>query len=181
MTAMPAEYTGSIVAAIGTSLLTQVSDALALTAAGRPNRVVSVAGAEVPWDECDCGMLAFSVNNRYIALQFPVPAIDQLQNCDTQYVVIDAALTIVRCVARPSDNGVSPKPAAMNADFAVAESDAFTLWNTANCALSAMRDSSPRVIADVIVNQCVPLGAQGGCAGSQLQFKMGLWRPCPCG
>jgi PKD repeat protein len=167
---------------IGTGLLNGVAAALVSTTCGRPKRVVYSVGADQPWDACDCGQLALNVNRRYTSRSFPTDASDSTRgDCENSIVVFDCSLSIVRCVPGPGRNGEPPTATALDAAFRCQEEDAQVVWNTAWCYFTQLRDITPRLIVDFIINDQPSLGPSGACGGSQLNFKFGLYVPCGCG
>lgn len=158
-----------------------VNTALAATPAGQVNRVVFSPGAELAWDECDCGQLALVINRRYPSRTFPQDSSDNvLGECDDIGWVIDCKLSIVRCTPGPDDNGDPPTPAAMLAAWQTQESDAYTIRNVVRCYLQAIVTSTPRLIANFIVNDQPSVGPLGNCAGTELNFKIGFYTSCGC-
>lgn len=177
----PTAWSTTGVANVVNQLLSAVSAALSGTSGGTPKRVVFEPGADVPWDECDCGQLALAVRDRYTSRAFPSSAIDgRVGNCENVVVVFDCALSLTRCVPIPDANGKAPTPHALSKYAARQEEDAYVVWNTTQCFLMMLRDSSPQLITDFIVNNSVSLGPQGACSGTQLNFKFGLYVPCGC-
>lgn len=163
-------------------VLAAVSAALANTTCGVPKRVTYSPGAEQAWDACDCGQLALSVNRRYRSRGFPREATDDLRgSCDDVVITFDCSLSIVRCFPGPDKNGSPPRPSAQAAAFACQEEDAYVVWNTTWCYLTQLRDSTPRLVTDFVLNDQPSLGPSGACGGSQLNFKFGLYVPCGCG
>lgn len=177
----PIVWAPSTVNSILTGLLTAVSGTLALTTGGRPRRVVFAPG-EVAWDECDCGQLAVDVTRRYRSRGFPTDATDALiGNCDEVMIIFDCTISMVRCIPIPDVNGKAPSPTALGRSALIMEEDAYALWNATWCYMSRLRDNTPRLISDFIINDDVSLGPSGACAGSELHFKFGMYVPCGCG
>lgn len=163
-------------------LLVAVNDALTATTCGAPKRVTYSPGLEQAWDLCDCGQLALSVNRRYRTRSFPTDGSDQLRgSCDEILVGIDCSLSIVRCVPGPDRNGAPPTPTQQATAFTCQEEDAYVVWNTTWCYLERLRDTPPALVTEFIINDQPSLGPSGACAGSQLNFKFGLYVPCGCG
>ena len=168
-----------------TPLLTAVSTGLAGTANGAPNRVLFQPGAEVAWDECDCGLLAVKVNRRYRTRGFPEDWTDRvIGNCDELGIVVDCSLQLVRCVPIVGENDSLPASDTALLNAAIREQeDAYTVWRTTQCYLTLLREpapGSPQLITDYVINDQTPLGPQGGCAGTELHFKFGLYIDCGC-
>jgi hypothetical protein len=167
-----------------TGLLTAVSTALSASTLGTPNRIVYVPGNEVAWDKCDCGQLGLHVVNRYRTRQFPLSGVDViLGNCDDVGMVIDCAMSIVRCVPGPGDDDddMAPDPTALRNTAIAFEQDAFIVWDTTQCYMTGLKNATPKTITDFIINEQVSLGPLGNCAGTELHFKFGLYVNCGCG
>lgn len=181
MTTPPFVWSFSSVTDVVTPLLSVVSTALTGSAGGTVKRVVFVPGSEVAWDACDCGQLALAVRRRYSSRAFPTDGTDTVVgNCENSIIVFDCALSIVRCVPIPDVNGRPPTAAALSNAAAIQEDDAYVVWNATYCYLVRLRDTTPRHIADFVINDQVSLGPQGGCSGTELHFKFGLYVPCGC-
>lgn len=168
---------------VATIILNAVNAALGQTAAGSPERVTLTPGSEIPWDDCSCGLLSLAVTNRYVSRLFPVSAVDLPTNCCDTNIVAEMSLAIIRCVPGPGENGQSPTPEDMAAAFAVQESDAYTVWTAVECALDVMYQATNNIMVfGFIINDQLTVGAEGGCAGTELHFKVGWTYPCPsCG
>jgi len=181
VTSPPFVWQPGSVAAVATTLLAAASTALTGTSGGAVRRVVFAPGADVAWDNCDCGQLALAVRRRYTSRAFPTDASDVVMgNCENALVVFDCALSIVRCAPTPDVNGRPPSSQALSDVAAVLEEDAYVVWNTTYCTLVNMRDANPRRVADFVINDQTSLGPLGGCAGTELHFKFGLYVPCGC-
>lgn len=163
-------------------VLTAASQALSGSSAGPINRVLMSPGAEVAWDECECGLLALSTGRVYRSRgQIFNDAGDVFLNCDAEIRVVSFSLSVVRCVPSVGDNVTSaPTADALTAAFAIQEEDGFLVWEAVTDTLCALVKASPPQVPAYVVNERVPLGPQGGCAGSQINFKVGWYRPCNC-
>lgn len=164
-------------------LLGDVNTALGATPAGACDRALLLPGADIPWDACECGTLGVAVRRAYRTRNFPQDAQDVYTKCDDFAMAFDLTMVVLRCVPlgdtnEPNTLYVPPTPAQSLAALQVQESDRAVVFNTVTCSLSELEDVS--LVGSYIVNDSVSLGPQGGCAGSQLNFKVALYPPCPC-
>lgn len=171
------------VANVLSGLLADVNAALAATPYGACQYAVVLPGTDIPWDDCGCGMLAVAVNRVYRTRNFPQDAQDVYTKCDDFAVAFDLKMVVLRCVPlgdtqQPSAVYVPPGPAQTLVALQTQESDRAVVFNTVTCSLSELEEV--RLVGSYIVNDSVTLGPQGGCAGSQLNFKLALYPPCPC-
>lgn len=167
---------------VAVTVLDTVSAALTGSAGGPVSRIALMPGLEIAWDDCQCGTLALAVTNRYTSRNFPITAQDLPVNCCNLYLVYEYALVIVRCVPGETTDARPPKVAALASAFDVQESDAFVLRTQTECALASLyTPTGSETIAAYVVNDQPSLGPQGGCAGSQLNFKVAFSYPCGCG
>lgn len=134
---------------------------------------------EVAWDNCQCGQLALTITRIYLSQQFPQDASRQ-QPCPTGAFVADCSLSIVRCVPGPDQNGNPPKSSELLTAAGIELQDAYFVWTTTECILKRLTDALPYGLTDYVVIDQVPLGPLGGCAGTELHFKMGFNRPGVC-
>jgi len=183
MTTPATMMSSTSVLTVATQVLTAAAVALSGSSSGPVKRVALFPGTEVPWDECDCGLLALNVvqmyNSRGGMLQ---SAGDVYQNCEPPVRVATMQLAVVRClpVASPSSVTQAPTPAQMIAAFAVQEEDAFLVWQSTQCVLNQLDDPTNPQVAAQLVNERISLGPAGGCVGTQLTFKVGWYRSCDC-
>ena len=131
-----------------------------------PGKQFVLAGGEVPWDQCDCNGQVWS---RVVNLQ-PVVGNTKAngQPCTVLHWEFTMAVGVIRCVAVPTESGKLPGGARMTQDGDRAALD-----------LAAMIQA---VVCDPLtynVTSGVPLGALGGCAGSEVTFVVRL-APCGC-
>lgn len=171
------------VANLLSGLLGDVNTALAATPAGRCQYAVVLPGADIPWDNCECGLLALAVNRVYRTRNFPQDAQDVYTKCDDFAVALDLKMVVLRCVPvtatlEPAAVYVPPTPAQTLAALQTQEEDRAVVFSTVTCSLSELEEV--RLVGSYIVNDSVTLGPQGGCAGSQLNFKVALYPSCPC-
>ena len=159
----------------GRSLLDCAATALGTTAAGTPPRVCFVVGAELPWDNCQCGSLTVHVPRSYPSEHFPdAKVVGPFKDCTTPFTVVEYVLTVLRCVPQSDDAGNPPSCDAVELAAATDMDDrTAVLWGTQCCLQQRMH----------MVGDQLGLGESGTCAGSELHVFVPLsncW-PCPDG
>lgn len=164
-------------------LVQDVGNALVGSLAGRPDRVVVLPGIDVAWDSCQCGQLSIVCRRAYRSRNFPQDALDNYTKCIDFAMVFDLSMTLVRCVSigeGPEPQAVyrPPSPVQTLHDLQVQEEDRAVVWETVDCSLSQLGQTN--LLSSYILNESLTLGPQGMCAGSQLNFKVSLYGPCPC-
>lgn len=141
---------------------------------------------EVAWDNCQCGLLAITVNRVYTSRGFPTDTSQEKRgNCNVGYRVVDASLLIVRCVpveGDDSNNALVTPPKVTDVETTTRRTfvDENVAWSTLSCMLDAMYNAAPQQIAEWVVNDSIPLGPQGACGGVQINFKYAFMRDCAC-
>lgn len=176
----PYDWTSTSEYIITTDIVKAVTTALAASPGGAVARASVVPGSAIAWDECDCeGSLMLAVNRHFRTRNFPQDASGTYTKCQDTKLVVDCSLAIIRCVSGVDENGDAPTPEQLGADAATQGSDAFTVWEAAQCILSQMEQGV--LITDYIINDQSYTGPQGNCAGSELHFQFGLMPPSPCG
>jgi hypothetical protein len=167
---------------VASQVLSACQVALSGSSSGPVNRVALYPGAEIAWDECDCGLLAINVvrmfNSRGNMLQ---DAGDVYQACEPPVRVASFQLTVVRCLPVTGHDVTSPPtPEQLIAAFAVQEEDSYLVWTATQCVLNQLDDPTQPKVAAQLVNDRISLGPLGGCVGTQLNFKVGWYRSCDC-
>ena len=132
-----------------------------------PGKQFVLAGNEVPWDQCDCDGQVWS---RVVSM---VPIIANVkangQPCTVLRWELTLAVGVIRCVAVPAEgSGKLPSGAKMTLDGHKAATDMANLVQAVLC--------DPNTLT---MPGALPLGAQGGCAGSEVTFTTKL-TPCNC-
>lgn len=150
-----------------------VYDALDGSLGGTPNRYCPLTPGEVAWDLCDCGLLTQSIGVSGPGLNFPtISDTIPFHKCGPPLVVVEVKMTLVRCVARPSDTGKPPKCDALLHDALVMEHDRFIMRDTVSCCLKSQYDNVN--ITAFTVGRDTPVGPQGGCAGIELGYTFAV-------
>lgn len=140
----------------------------------KPQRAGVVPGA-IAWDECDCGMLAVSLNQVYMSEIFPNPAGQKVGACDAPYEVGEFVIQIVRCAPNPVSLE-QPAPSVLDLDASAKEVllDAYELLKSASTELCQMK--ADREISDFFLRPLTAQGPLGGCVGNELRVLVSLPR-----
>src|SRR5574342_122459 len=171
-------------AAIVTGVGTCVVDALNQTPAGAPDRQCLLLPTNViPWDACDCGgQVALAIRNVYGSQMFPQPAsYADWAHCGPRFIVAEVVVSVTRCVTGVDQNGQGPPCATALAEAITLENDRTAVRQAIACCLKAMKDARPPTlgVGAWILQPSVTLGEQGGCAGSETVFLVGVLG-CAC-
>lgn len=131
-----------------------------------PGKQFVLAGAEPPWDQCDCD------GQVWVRLVQIVPAIGVRkangQPCNVLHWETTLAIGVIRCVAQPATSGKLPSGAKMTLDGHQFAADIANLTQAIVC--------DPLTAGSVIAG---PIGPQGTCAGSEVAFAVRL-KACEC-
>lgn len=121
-----------------------------------PARQIIQPGTEVAWDECCDGMGWV----RLLNVQ-PTPTATKANGmpCGIQWWNIQLAAGVLRCVDVVDDRGVAPTAEQITADGHEFALDASNLLQAIVCDRYTYQ-----------VSGVTPVGPQGGCAGSEVQF-----------
>lgn len=149
-------------------LLTCVHEQLAATTAGAPARAMVVTGAEIAWDDCECGQLTVHMLRTYPSDQFPVlKQVGPFDRCEAAYTVAEYVVTILRCVPVQDDTGRAPTPAAMDAAAQVDHEDRWAVRRGVACCFE---NDDPRRRTKRLIQEQLAVGDEGQCAGSELHL-----------
>jgi hypothetical protein len=160
-------------------LLDCAGAALAATDAGAPARALVATGAEIAWDNCECGQLSVHVLRTYPADTFPVlKQSGPYERCQTTFTVVEYVVTILRCVPVQDDSGQPPVPAAMTA---AARTDFTDRWAVRSGVMCCLADDNPLTRNPMLVQEQLAIGDEGMCAGSELHVLIGFSNCNPCG
>lgn len=140
---------------------------VAATEAGVPARVCVVPGAELAWDECECGQLTVHVLRQYPSRVFPTEDRVPMAPCSTAYLVAVFAVTILRCVPIGGEDAIPPTCEELDAAARTQADDALAVFNGVMCCI----DDGLR---EFIVLDQPTVGPAGQCAGSQLTIAVGF-------
>lgn len=120
-------------------------------------------GGEVAWDECDCEGQVWS---RLVTAQ-PVygPSKANGKTCVVRWD-LTLAVGVLKCAAGPTSRGKMPSAAQITEGGHTFADDLLAIMTAIECDETKYR-----------MNDAVPLGPNGGCAGSEVRF---IVRMTPC-
>lgn len=150
-----------------------VRDAAVAGLSTPPDRASIVPGA-IAWDECDCGLLAVSLNQVYVSDSFPAPYVDRTNPCGGAWEVGEYVVQIVRCAPSPDGQSLSPTVAGLEEAALLVQTDTVELLTAIQELLCGLL--SDNQIIDFVINPLTAQGPQGGCVGNELRFLIGLPR-----
>lgn len=175
MVAVP-RYTGAYAIDLVTDVGQAVRDALIADGAD-VDRFCPVVPGQIAWDACECGQLAQTINPVNATASFPTPANDQRRTaCGPSGAALVVTLSLTRCVQGVDDNGNPPSCSALLADATRLENDRYIVRRTVACYLKAARETYR--ILDFTVGTASSVGPEGGCAGVELTYQIGLHDFC---
>jgi hypothetical protein len=156
------------------AILAAVGESLADTTEGTPAYRALVAGAEVPWTDCDCGgQLTVHMPRVYPSDDFPV--IKQLppfrSPCGVRMSVAQYAVTVLRCAPTIREDGAGPTAAEATAAAEIDHEDRWAVRRGVCRWAEALPDERPKF---VIMGDQIALTTAGGCLGSELTVFVGL-------
>jgi len=154
---------------VTSALVTAVYAALT----SKPERSGVVPGV-IPWDACDCGMLAGSVSMTYLSDTFPEQQHGVIGNCTAAWEVSEIVLQIIRCAPVSQVNGQPPTVKDQDTCAQLVRRDAAQLLQAVSIKLCAMQDANDIVDGLITVQQI--RGPEGGCVGTELRCQVGLPR-----
>jgi hypothetical protein len=157
---------------IASTLVTTIQDLLTSDV----DRACVVPGT-IPWDACDCGMLAVSVGSVYLTNDFPEPEGLPYGNCPPVMEGTEIVIQIIRCAPSPSAGASStiyPSEGAQQTAAQILASDAYAvLSGTTNLMCQLKGDDA---IWDYVVGPVSPQGPEGGCVGVELRVAVAMPR-----
>jgi hypothetical protein len=178
--AMPGFAT--IVTGVGACIV----DALDQTPAGAPCRqCLLLPTQQIPWDNCGCdstcdGQVALAIRQVYGADKFPTPVTGVTwAKCTPRWWVARVVVSVTRCVPPMDDTGNPPSCAASLAAAIILENDRTAVRQAIACCLQGLHVDFPATLGAWLLEPSVTVGEQGGCAGSETEFLIGV-QACPC-
>jgi hypothetical protein len=128
-----------------------------------PGKLFVQPGEQVAWDQCDCDGQGWS---RLVRAE-PVYGTSKAngQVCVIRWDV-QFAVGVLRCVSGPTNKGALPSGAVITTEGHTFADDFAALMQAVECDQYVHR-----------VLEAVPLGPEGGCAGSEVRFIVRL-SPC---
>lgn len=171
-------------------IATQIKDCivpyLEMTSKGLPERICVTSG-EIAWDNCECGQLAVSMQNKNEANAPNQPRASATapgrRACGPPLMQMNFLVSMTRCA--PTGTGGKPPTCDQLSDAArVAAEDAWAVMSGLSCCLyEAIRERLPNgttLYEDFIIGQQDFVGPQGMCQGSQVPVAVVVRNGCPC-
>lgn len=148
-------------------------DAVYAALTSKPDRYGVVPGI-IPWDACDCGMLAGTVTMTYLSDTFPEVQTGVVGNCTAAWEISEIVLQIIRCAPVSKVNGQSPTVKDQDTCAQLVRRDAAQCLQAVSVKLCAMKDDLE--IVDSLIPAQQIRGPEGGCVGTELRVLVGLPR-----
>lgn len=160
---------------VASILVSGISDALAGTMEGQPNRACVVPGA-IAWDQCDCGQLAISASRWFYSENFPTETGPGTQStpCMMPYLVGELVIQLVRCMPSPEGRDLFVPCAKLSNSARILIEDAYVVLETTRQTLCELR--SDDIIVDFTFSEQTTVGPEGGCGGTELRVLVGILR-----
>lgn len=158
------------------TLKQQLALDLAGSPGGTPDRAV-VMPVSIPWDACECGMLAIAVGSQWITETFPanmgdVTTTGSTAGCHAGFLAANVVVQIIRCAPQPVDNELFPPIDELEASALEVLADGWIVLNETECLLAALKDSEK--IVDYLIRGQTFEGPEGGCVGSELTVTIAV-------
>lgn len=156
------------------TVATRIRDAAYVELTVKPDRSGVVPGA-IAWDECDCGLLAVSLNQIFLSDSFPAQLTTRAGvRCDAAWDVGEFVVQAVRCAPGPSGQSLAPTVAELDASAQLVQRDAYELLKAVSELLCTMTDASE--IVDFLLLPDTAQGPGGGCVGNEVRAFVALPR-----
>lgn len=141
-------------------------------------RVGVVPGAEIAWDNCECGQLVIAQQRRFPSLRFPTEEIDFQAECGDPWLVVDYTLSLARCTPTTNEDQSSPAIVDLEAAAAQQSTDADAARNAIVCCLDALFNTH-QVAAYQVMGVTMP-GPGGLCQAIEITILVGWLNGCGC-
>lgn len=134
-----------------------------------------VVPGEIPWDECDCGMLAVSVGQVYLTDDFPEPVTTVIgSGCNAAWEGGEIVFQAIRCAPSPEGQALAPTEAALDTAAQILAADAYEMLTLVTAKLCQMKAADQ--IIEFVAGTVDPKGPEGGCVGAELRVLVCLVR-----
>lgn len=159
-------------------LLNCVEAALAGTPGGPVGRVCDVPGL-LAWDDCQCGLLALTVDRVFPSATFPTEAFDEILTaaCPPPYEAVDLTVTVLRCAPNMDSRGNPPTCAQLAAAAEVWAFDIEAVRGAIVCCMAGLVGAG--TVEEWTLRATDPAGPEGGCVGADTHVTVGLMA-CGC-
>lgn len=153
-------------------LLLCVSERLAATPDGAPARSMVIPGAQVAWDQCQCGQLTVHTRTAYPSDNFPAQKLTgSFDKCPATWLVVEYVITVLRCVPVQDNRGNPPAPDALHA---AAERDLLDRHAVRRGVTCCFADENPALRTPRLQQEQLAVGVEGQCMGSELHVLVAL-------
>ncbi len=171
-----------VIITIVRDLLECIEDRLIYTDAGLPSRICMVPGANVAWDDCECGQLTASMQQKSPYDRFPEATLSS-SPCGHPFTVWVVVFTILRCVPT-GDEHDPPTCEQLDASAVIQIEDSIAVSTGISCCLADMTTRDPatgrKLVEQFAIGTQSFVGPNGACAGSELPVYIGLLNQCEC-
>lgn len=175
---MPATTTATATFDMAERLLNCVGAALAATTSGAPARSLVSPGAEIAWDDCECGQLSVHMLRTYPADSFPaLKQTGPFVRCEAKLTVAEYVVTILRCVPVSHDDGSPPTAAALTAASRIDHEDRWAVRRGVGCCFA---NDDPLAATQYLIQEQLAVGSEGQCMGSELHVFVAFPNCLPC-
>jgi hypothetical protein len=165
-----------------------VIEALDQTPARAPCRQCLLLPTQIiPWDNCGClddsctGQVALAIRSVYNSNSFPQPATQEPWSpCPPRYIVYQVVVSVTRCVPTMNERAEAPACADELVAAITLENDRTAIRQAINCCLREARSATPQYLSTWSLSPSVTIGEQGGCAGVETEFFVGVPSVCAC-
>lgn len=169
-------------AAIVTGIGACVVSALEQTPTGAPDRqCLLLPTFTIPWDDCDCGgQVALAIQQVYGSDTFPAQFTGGWHPCGPRWSIVQALVSVTRCVPGMDDQGNPPSCPAELAAAITLENDRTAVRQALACCLRDLQQARPPRIGNWSLLPSVTVGESGQCAGVETVFLFSI-PACLCG
>jgi len=133
-----------------------------------------VVPGSIAWDECDCGMLAVTVEQIYPTETFPDLMTEVAGGCDVSREAAEIVIQVVRCAPGPDGQSLAPTVAELDASAQEVLRDAWEVITATRGVLCQMLADSD--ITDFLLRPLTSVGPNGQCVGNELRVFVGSRR-----
>jgi hypothetical protein len=162
---------------VAVMLVDAISIALAATPSSGPVNRACVVPGSIAWDECDCGMLAISPRRWVLSDDFPQGEFGGLYRatpCELPIYVGELVIQVIRCAPTPQGASISVPCAQMQPVARQVVSDAWVALTATTDLLCTLKKNDQ--IIDFVFEDQTAEGPSGGCTGTEITVRVGLYR-----
>lgn len=139
---------------------------------------VCVVPGEIAWDDCQCDMLAASVQRWGLSDNFPsdgfTPGENRSTPCNIPWIVGQVVIQLIRCMPTPQGTEVAVPCSSLAAAAEQLVFDAYVILTNVLATLCDLQDRD--VIVDYLIGEERSVGPQGDCGGVELTVSFAVNR-----